>query len=53
MDDIYISKVWAMPNGNTFTIKPIKKFVEIEVNKGGVIVDPLRTVVNMELLLMI
>ena len=40
MDDIYISKVWAMPNGNTFTIKPIKEFVEIEVNKGGVIVDP-------------
>ena len=40
MNDIYISKVWAMPNGNTFTIKPIKEFVEIEVNKGGVIVDP-------------
>ena len=35
MNDIYISKVWAMPNGNTFTIKPIKEFVEIEVNKGG------------------
>lgn len=29
-----------MPNGNTFTIKPIKEFVEVEVNKGGVIVDP-------------
>ena len=29
-----------MPNGNTFTIKPIKEFVEEEVNKGGVIVDP-------------
>ena len=40
MNDIYISKVWAMPNGNTFTIKPIKEFVEIEVNKGGGIVDP-------------
>lgn len=30
-----------MPNGKTFTIKPIKEFVETEVNKGGgVIVDP-------------
>ena len=35
-----IEKTWAMPNGNTFTIKPIKEFVEKEVNKGGVIVDP-------------
>jgi len=29
-----------MPNSKTFTIKPIKQFVEDEVNKGGVIVDP-------------
>ena len=29
-----------MPNGKTFTIKPIKEFVETEVNRGGVIVDP-------------
>lgn len=28
-----------MPNGKTFTIKPIKEFVETEVNRG-VIVDP-------------
>ena len=35
-----IEKVWAMPNGNTFTIKPIKEFVEKEVGLGGVIVDP-------------
>lgn len=27
-EDIKITKVWAMPNGNTFTIKPIKAFVE-------------------------
>lgn len=40
VNDIYIEKVWAMPNGNTFTIKPIKEFVETEVKKGGVIVDP-------------
>ena len=32
-------KVWAMPNGNTFTIKPIKELVEREVAKGGTIVD--------------
>ena len=38
-----IEKTWAMPNGNTFTIKPIKEFVEKEVNKGGVIVDPFAT----------
>lgn len=35
-----IQKRWAMPNGNTFTISPIKEFVEAEVAKGGVIVDP-------------
>jgi len=35
-----IEKTWAMPNSKTFTIKPIKEFVEAEVNKGGVIVDP-------------
>lgn len=40
MNDIYFERYWAMPNGNTFTIKPIKEFVEVEVNKGGVIVDP-------------
>ena len=40
MNDICIEKVWAMPNSKTFTIKPIKEFVEVEVYKGGVIVDP-------------
>lgn len=35
MNDILIRKEWAMPNGNTFTIKPIKEFVESEVFKGG------------------
>lgn len=39
-DDMIIKKEWAMPNGNTFTIKPIKELVEREVNKGGIIVDP-------------
>lgn len=36
MNDIYFERYWAMPNGNTFTIKPIREFVEVEVNKGGV-----------------
>jgi 16S rRNA G966 N2-methylase RsmD len=40
MNDIYFEKVWAMPNSRTFTIKPIKAFVEAEVSRGGTIVDP-------------
>ena len=35
LNDIVFERVWAMPNGNTFTIKPIKDFVEAEVHKGG------------------
>lgn len=35
MNDVYIEKVWAMPNSKTFTIKPIKEFVEAEVYRGG------------------
>lgn len=35
MNDIIYERYWAMPNGKTFTIKPIKKFVETEVAKGG------------------
>lgn len=35
-----IEKVWAMPNGNTFTILPIKCFVEKEVANKQVIIDP-------------
>lgn len=40
MSDLIITRAWAMPNGNTFTIKPIREFVEVEVGKGGVIIDP-------------
>ena len=40
MQDIMFERYWAMPNGNTFTIKPIKEFVEVEVSRGGIIVDP-------------
>lgn len=35
MADISFEREWAMPNGKTFTIKPIKEFVEIEVERGG------------------
>ena len=35
-----ITKTWAMPNGNTFIIKPIKEFVVSEVKSGLVIIDP-------------
>lgn len=34
---------WAMPNGDTFTIKPIKEVVEdvcLAIPEGGVIIDP-------------
>lgn len=40
MTNVIFERKWAMPNGNTFTIAPIKDFVEQEVNKGGIIVDP-------------
>ena len=35
-----ISKTWAMPNGKTFSIKPIKEFVEKYIYGKNVIVDP-------------
>ena len=40
MTNIIFERKLAMPNGNTFTIAPIRDFVEQEVNKGGIIVDP-------------
>ena len=40
IEDLIITKSWAMPNSKTFTIPPIKEFVENEVKKGGVIIDP-------------
>ena len=33
------SRIWAMPNSKTFTIKPIKKFIENELT-DGVWIDP-------------
>lgn len=41
--NVAIYKAWAMPNAETFTIIPIKKFIESKVSslpKGSVIVDP-------------
>lgn len=35
-----ISKVWAMPNGDTFSIKPIKAFLERWLDGAETIVDP-------------
>lgn len=35
-----ITKSWAMPNKNTFTIKPIKEFVERNISGRAIIVDP-------------
>lgn len=35
-----ITRQWAMPNKNTFIIKPIKELVEKYIHDGQVIVDP-------------
>ena len=35
-----ITRVWAMPNKNTFTIFPIRAFVERLIEGANVIVDP-------------
>ena len=35
-----IERIWAMPNSKTFSIKPIKEFVERHIEGKGVIVDP-------------
>ena len=35
-----IQREWAMPNKNTFTITPIKVFVERAINNAHIIVDP-------------
>ncbi len=35
-----INRIWAMPNSNTFKIKPIKEFVERYIEGATVIVDP-------------
>ena len=39
-NNIIISKYWAMPSANTFSIEPIRKFVEKYIADASVIVDP-------------
>lgn len=34
------NRIWAMPNSKTFTIKPIREFVERNISDCKVIVDP-------------
>lgn len=34
MDNIKINRIWAMPNKNTFQIKPIKELLQEEMNPG-------------------
>jgi hypothetical protein len=34
MKDIKITRAWAMPNKNTFDIKPIKEMLEEEIGEG-------------------
>ena len=38
MTEIKMSRAWAMPNSNTFSIKPIKELIERYLN--GTIIDP-------------
>lgn len=35
-----IERIWAMPNKNTFDIKPIKKLIQEELDKGELWIDP-------------
>jgi hypothetical protein len=35
-----ITRAWAMPNKNTFSILPIRKFIEREIPTTGMVVDP-------------
>lgn len=42
--DFIFNRIWAMPNGKTFTIKPIKELVQRYVREATVIVDPFANV---------
>lgn len=35
-----INRIWAMPNRNTFTIKPIRELLDRHLFEGAVIIDP-------------
>lgn len=39
--ELIISRVWAMPNANTFSVKPIKEFIALHLTpRGGIWLDP-------------
>lgn len=38
MADIKINREWAMPNSNTFSVKPIKELIKRYLN--GIVIDP-------------
>jgi len=40
MMGIKIDRQWAMPNKRTFTIKPIKEFIERTIPQGSKVLDP-------------
>jgi hypothetical protein len=35
-----INRIWAMPHGNTFTIKPIRELIQKYIEPSSLIVDP-------------
>lgn len=41
-DDVIISRAWAMPNADTFTIKPIKELIQscFDAAPNAIAVDP-------------
>lgn len=48
-----IERVWAMPNKNTFDIKPIKELILSELTEGGYGLTPLLIRINLQTLPMI
>lgn len=40
MDSLIFSRAWAMPNGDTFSVKPIGEFVRRYLNNAKISVDP-------------
>lgn len=34
------SRAFGMPSGDTFSIKPIRAFIDRHINRGGLVVDP-------------
>lgn len=40
MSDVRISRIWQMPNSETFKIKPIKELIEKYIDKEKIWIDP-------------